>query len=90
MKGVRTARVLPLVLVLAACGAPARPTLFHLLPPESTGVAFAKPVDLEAGNLVIAGEVRHMHLLRRADGERLIVVARNNDELQILRPLRGS
>jgi hypothetical protein len=29
-----------------------------------------------------------MALLRRANGERLILVARNDDWLQILRPLR--
>jgi hypothetical protein len=42
---------------------------------------------MEASNLVIEGEVRHMKLLRTAGGERLIVVARNNDKLQIIRPL---
>jgi hypothetical protein len=46
------------------------------------------PVDMEASNLVIEGQVRDMRLLRRAGGHRLIVVARNNDKLQILRPLR--
>jgi hypothetical protein len=45
-------------------------------------------VDLEKGNLVIEGQVRDMKLLLRADGDRLIVVARNNDTVQILRPLR--
>ena len=42
-------------------------------------------VDLAASNLVIDGEVRHMATLRGARGERLIVVARNNDKLEILR-----
>jgi hypothetical protein len=41
---------------------------------------------MEASNLVIEGEVRHMKLLRTAGGERLIVVTRNNDKLAILRP----
>jgi hypothetical protein len=31
-----------------------------------------------------------MGLLRQAAGGRLIVVARNNDKLQVLRPLRSS
>ncbi len=44
-------------------------------------------VDLEASNLVIVGQVRDLELLRYADGGRLIVVARNDDTLQILRPL---
>jgi hypothetical protein len=57
-----------------------------LLRGDGTG-RFA-PVDLEASGLVLDGQVRHMALLRRANGERLIVVARNDDKLQILRPLR--
>lgn len=44
-------------------------------------------VDMEESNLVIEGQVREMKLLRRAGGERLIVVARNGDKLQILRLL---
>ena len=43
-------------------------------------------VDMERSNLVIEGQVRHMAWLRRADGSRLVVVARNNDSLQVLRP----
>jgi hypothetical protein len=43
------------------------------------------PVDMTSSNLVIDGEVRHMAGLRGAKGERLIVVARNNDKLEILR-----
>jgi hypothetical protein len=45
-------------------------------------------VDLESSNLLIEGQARHMALLRRAGGERLILVARNDDRLQVLRPLR--
>jgi hypothetical protein len=52
------------------------------------GAGGLAPVDLEAGNLVILGEVRDLELLRYADGGHLIVVARNNDPLQIVRPLR--
>jgi len=47
-------------------------------------------VDMEKSNLVIEGQVRHMAWLRHADGSRLIVIARNNDKLQIVRPLRHS
>ena len=36
---------------------------------------------------MIDGQVRRLGLVKRADGGRLIVVARNNDKLQILRPL---
>jgi len=43
------------------------------------------PVDIDESNLVIEGEVRHMKPLRGPKGERLIVVARNNDKLEILR-----
>ena len=41
-------------------------------------------VDMEASGLVIEGQVRDMRLLRRANGDRLIVVARNDGGLQIL------
>src|ERR1043166_5533128 len=41
-------------------------------------------VDLEADNLVIEGQARHLGLLRRANGDRLIVVARNDDRVQLL------
>ncbi len=44
-------------------------------------------VDLERSGLMIDGQVRRLGLVKRADGGRLIVVARNNDKLQILRPL---
>jgi hypothetical protein len=43
-------------------------------------------VDMEQSGLAIDGQVRHMALLQRATGERLIVVARNNDRLQLVRP----
>lgn len=47
------------------------------------------PVDMEESGLVIDGQVRDMKLLRHAGGRRgLIAIARNNDRLQILRPLR--
>ncbi len=46
------------------------------------------PVDLTASGLLIEGQVRDMKLLRHASGTRLIVVARNDDALRFLRPLR--
>ncbi|HEX7021057.1 MAG TPA: hypothetical protein VF159_13655, partial [Gemmatimonadaceae bacterium] len=44
-----------------------------------------QPVDLTRSGLVLDGQVRHMKMLRAADGGRLIVVARNGGALQILR-----
>jgi len=40
-------------------------------------------VDMEQSGLAVDGQVRHMALLKRANGDRLIVVARNNDRLQL-------
>jgi hypothetical protein len=45
------------------------------------------PVETDESNLVIEGQVRNMGLLRRAGGDRLIVVARNDDKLAFFRPL---
>jgi enediyne biosynthesis protein E4 len=45
-------------------------------------------VDMETSGLRIDGQVRDLRMLRCADGGRLIVVARNDDTLQFLRPLR--
>jgi hypothetical protein len=45
------------------------------------------PVGMEESNLSIEGQVRGMGMLRRAGGDRLIVVARNDDRLVFLRPL---
>jgi len=46
------------------------------------------PVELEESNLVIEGQVRNVRLLRRAGGDRLIVVARNDDKLAFLRAVK--
>ncbi len=46
-------------------------------------------VDMEQSGVRIEGQVRHMAVLRHAGGDRLIVIARNNDRLEVLRPLRG-
>ena len=40
-------------------------------------------VDMEQSGLAIEGQVRHMAFLKRANGDRLIVVARNNARLQL-------
>ncbi len=45
-------------------------------------------VDLDTSNLVVVGQVRALKMLRHADGSQLVVVARNDDLLQILHPLR--
>jgi hypothetical protein len=42
-------------------------------------------VDMTESGLAIEGQVRRMAFLKRANGERVIVVARNNDGLQFLR-----
>src|SRR5437867_5415251 len=47
-------------------------------------------VDMDRSGLMIEGQVRHFGWLRQADGKHLIIVARNNDKLQVLRPLRAS
>jgi hypothetical protein len=47
------------------------------------------PVDMEKSNLVIDGEIRDIKSLRGANGQRLIVVARNNDKVMILRQGRS-
>lgn len=46
------------------------------------------PVQPVESNLYLTGEIRHLGVLRRKNGERLIVAARNDDSLQIVRPLR--
>ena len=46
-------------------------------------------VDMERSDLAIDGQVRDMKPVRTADGGRLIAVARNNDDLRLLRPLRA-
>jgi hypothetical protein len=53
------------------------------------GGAFA-PVDMEVSGLAIDGQARDLKVLRRARGERWLVVERNNAGLQFLRPLHTS
>ena len=47
-------------------------------------------VEMEKSGVAIEGEIRRLASLRRARGDRVIVAARNNDKLQLLRPLRSS
>jgi hypothetical protein len=53
---------------------------------RGTGDGRYQAIDMERSGLLIDGQVRHLQWLRHANGDRLIVVARNNDKLQILRP----
>jgi enediyne biosynthesis protein E4 len=53
---------------------------------RGTGDGRFEAVDMERSGIVIDGQVRHLGMLRSADGTRLIVVARNNDRLRVLRP----
>jgi len=45
-------------------------------------------VDIEKSGIAIDGQVRDMKVLRAAKGERLILVARNNDKVVVLRQTR--
>jgi hypothetical protein len=44
-----------------------------------------EPMDMEKSGVEIDGQVRRIKSLRGANGKRLVVVARNNDKLEILR-----
>jgi hypothetical protein len=52
------------------------------------GAGHLQALDLALTDIVIQGQVRDMQLLRRADGKRWVVIARNDDTLQFLGPLR--
>jgi len=52
---------------------------------HGTGDGRFEPIDLSQSGLVLDGQVRHIKALRAAGGGRLIVVARNDDKLQVLR-----
>jgi hypothetical protein len=45
-----------------------------------------RSIDLDESGVEITGQVRHMKWLRHAGGDRVILVARNNDRLMVLRP----
>jgi hypothetical protein len=53
---------------------------------SGTGAGNFTAVDLARSGLVIDGQVRHMAWLRRANGDRVIIVARNDAGLLVLRP----
>jgi len=48
------------------------------------------PLDLETSGLVLDGQVRHIKTVRRSNGGPLIVIARNDDKLQVLQVSRSS
>ncbi len=52
------------------------------------GAGGYETIDMETSGLVVEGEVRDMKWLRRGNGERVILVARNDDSLRVLRPRR--
>ena len=52
---------------------------------KGNGTGDLGSVDMEQSGLVIEGQVRRLAFLNRANGERVIVVARNNDRLLFLR-----
>jgi hypothetical protein len=52
---------------------------------RGTGGGRFEAVDLAKSGLVLEGQVRHIKAVRRAIGGNLIVVARNDDRLQVLR-----
>ena len=43
-------------------------------------------IEMEKSGVALEGQVRKMAMLRRANRDRVIVAARNNDKLQILGP----
>ena len=55
---------------------------------RGNGTGAFESVDMAASNLVVGGQVRHMKMVRAARGERLIVVARNDNTVQVLRRMR--
>jgi len=52
---------------------------------KGLGGGSLESVDMERSGLDIHGQVRRMAFLKRANGERVIVLARNNDSLRFLR-----
>jgi hypothetical protein len=75
---------------------------FHGVPPSQgrydasyglllrgTGAGRFAAVDMAASGVAIDGEVRRLRVVRAAGGRRLIVAARNDDRVAVLRPLRA-
>ena len=52
---------------------------------HGTGDGSFQAVDMEKSGVMIEGQVRRMKLLRDAKGNRLVIIARNNDKPKILR-----
>ena len=57
----------------------------HGLALRGDGMGGLRSVDMLASGINLDGQVRHMAWLRAANGERLLVIARNNEALQVLR-----
>ncbi len=55
---------------------------------RGTGTGAFAPVDMGTSGLALEGQVRHMKLLRAANGDQLIVVARNDNTVQVVRANR--
>ena len=49
------------------------------------GAGALRSVEMTMSGMNVQGQVRHMTWLRGAKGDRLLLVARNNDALQVLR-----
>ncbi len=56
---------------------------------RGTGDGRFSAVDMTRSGVVIDGEVRDLKSLRGPNGTQLIVVARNNDKIEVLRPRSG-
>ena len=52
---------------------------------RGSGTGALQSVDMAASGVMIQGQVRHMAMLRAANGDRLVVVARNDNTVQVLR-----
>ena len=57
---------------------------------RGTGGSRFEPLDLETSGLVLDGQVRHIRTVQRTKDGPLIVIARNDDRLQVLRVSRSS
>jgi hypothetical protein len=55
---------------------------------RGNGAGRFEPVELEESGVIMEGQARGIQLLRRAGEGRLVVVARNDNRLQLLHPVR--
>jgi hypothetical protein len=51
---------------------------------RGNGTGALQSVDMPTSGLRLDGQVRHLAMLRRADGSRLVIVARNDNTVQVL------